>query len=143
MRCGVSRDDRVDKFDRDGDTDGSDSGGDSGDGSRPSGEGGGSNAHINNNEAGNADHDYGRAKHGEDGGPSDEDPSESDSSAGDMDLSVQIPVPESAMGSLIRARGTMLGTIADLTGCRNIVAKERVGILIARWSCCAVHDGGQ
>ena len=44
-----------------------------------------------------------------------------------MDLSVQIPVPETAMGLLIGARCTRLEKMADLTGCRKIVVKGARG----------------
>jgi hypothetical protein len=40
---------------------------------------------------------------------------------------VQITVQESAMGSLIGARGARLERMAELTGCRKIVAKGMRG----------------
>ena len=85
------------------------------------------NAHADNNEAGNVDNADRRAKHGGDSGSSDKDPSESDSSARAMNLSMQTPMLESVKGLLIIVRGARLETMADLTGCRKIVAKGARG----------------
>ena len=68
------------------------------------------------------DNDDGRTGHGIDNGPFDEGPPDSKSSAGDMHLLVRMQVPVSAMGLLIGARGAMLGTMAALKGCSDIVS---------------------